>query len=85
VAVNFGRDTDCLAAVAGGLSGALSGVGPLPPEWVAQVDAATREDPYANCRRTIKETADGLHAAFLARRKGLARQLAALDAPGYLD
>lgn len=84
VAVNFGRDTDCLAAVAGGLAGAFSGPTALPPEWPAQVDAATREDPYTNCGRTIAQTADGLHAAFLARRRSLARQLTALDAPGYL-
>ena len=33
-AVNFGRDTDCLAAVAGGLAGALSGTESLPAEWI---------------------------------------------------
>jgi ADP-ribosylglycohydrolase len=70
-AVNFGRDTDCLAAVAGGLAGALSGVEALPGEWVAQVNEATRQDPYTNSRRTIEETADGLFAAFQARRQRL--------------
>lgn len=66
-AVNFGRDTDCLAAVAGGLAGALSGGDAVPPEWVAQVNAATRQDPYTNSHRTIEETADGLLAAFQAK------------------
>jgi ADP-ribosylglycohydrolase len=66
-AVNFGRDTDCLAAVAGGLAGALSGVEGLPDDWVAQVNEATRKDPYTNSRRTVEETADGLLAAFRAR------------------
>jgi len=72
-AVNFGRDTDCLAAVAGGLSGALSGIRGLPGQWVAQVNRATRADPYTNNRRTIEQTADGLLRAFRARR---ARQVA---------
>jgi hypothetical protein len=70
-AVNFGRDTDCLAAVAGGLAGAFSGVEAVRPEWIAQVNEATRLDPYTNNRRTIEQTADGLLAAFRARRQRL--------------
>ena len=66
-AVNFGRDTDCLAAVAGGLAGALSGVEALRPEWIKQVDEAARQNVYTNSQRTLKETADGLHEAILAR------------------
>lgn len=66
-AVNFGRDTDCLAAVAGGLAGAFSGIAAIPAEWVAQVNAATAQDPYTNNRRTIEETADGLLAAYQSR------------------
>lgn len=74
-AVNFGRDTDCLAAVAGGLAGTLQGIGAIPGEWVAQVDEATRQDPYTNSRRTIAETADGLLAAFRARQRRLREYL----------
>jgi ADP-ribosylglycohydrolase len=65
--VNFGRDTDCLAAVAGGLAGALSGVEALRSEWIEQVDEAARQNIYTNSQRTLKETADGLHQAVLAR------------------
>jgi len=70
-AVNFGRDTDCLAAVAGGLSGALTGIGHLPGRWIVQVNRATKRDPYTNSRRTIEQTADGLLRAFHARRARL--------------
>jgi ADP-ribosylglycohydrolase len=70
-AVNFGRDTDCLAAVAGGLAGAFSGTAALPKEWTEQVNAATKKDPYTNNQRTIEETADGLFNAFLSRRQRL--------------
>ena len=66
-AVNFGRDTDCLAAVAGGLAGALSGWESLPPEWLRQVDEATAADPHTNNKRTIDETVDGLYGALVAR------------------
>ena len=70
--VNFGRDTDCLAAIAGGLAGALSGAGDIPAEWIDQVNSATAEDPYTNNRRTIDQTADGLLGAFRARHGRLA-------------
>jgi ADP-ribosylglycohydrolase len=83
-AVNFGRDTDCLAAVAGGLSGALSGTASIPEEWIAQVNEATRQDPYTNSRRTIEETADGLFAAFAARRERLGDYLSLVGDPSFL-
>ena len=75
-AVNFGRDTDCLAAVAGGLSGALNGPSALPSEWVQQVNEATRQDPYTNNKRTIEQTADGLLAALRARQERLGEYVA---------
>ncbi len=66
-AVNMGRDTDCLAAIAGGISGALSGTGALPEEWIRQIDYATTRMPVTNNRRTLREHADGLYEAFRAR------------------
>jgi len=65
--VNFGRDTDCLAAISGGLAGALSGGSSLRAEWIGQVDEATKKNIYTNSQRTLKETADGLYRALLAR------------------
>jgi ADP-ribosylglycohydrolase len=70
-ATNFGRDTDCLCAIAGGLSGTLSGSAGLPDEWLKQVDDATKVDPYTNSQRTIDETVDGLYTAFQTRQKRL--------------
>jgi ADP-ribosylglycohydrolase len=57
-AVNFGRDTDCLAAVAGGIAGALSGGADLPQEWIRQVDAATAANPHTCLRLSLREMAD---------------------------
>jgi ADP-ribosylglycohydrolase len=75
-AVNFGRDTDCLAALAGGISGALSGPASLPEEWIRQVDYATSRMPVTNNRRTLRGHADGLYEAYRAR---LARMRAFAD------
>ena len=66
-AVNMGRDTDCLASVAAGLSGALCGDASIPREVLAQVDRATSLNRHTNSQRTLRETSDGLHGAFQAR------------------
>jgi len=72
-AVNLGRDTDCLAAIAAGISGALSGAASIPEEWVRQVDYATTKMPVTNSRRTLREHADGLYEAYRARLRAMRR------------
>lgn len=67
VSVNFGRDTDCLAASAGGLAGAFLGTKTIPPEWIEKVEEGTRNNPYTNSHLTIKETAQGMYAALQNR------------------
>jgi ADP-ribosylglycohydrolase len=63
-AVNFGRDTDCLAAVSGGIAGALSGTADIPAEWTEQLDAATQANPHTCLKLSIADMAgivvDGL-------------------------
>jgi ADP-ribosylglycohydrolase len=65
--VNMGRDTDCLTAVAAGISGALSGAGSIPKDIIKQVDYATSVNPHTNSKRTLRETSDGLYDAFKSR------------------
>ena len=84
-AVNFGRDTDCLAAVAGGLAGALSGASSLDRQWIDQVNAATKADPYTNSTLDIDETAEGLYEAVLAKLDKERAYLTMMESmPGYL-
>ena len=68
-ASNLGRDTDCIAAIAGGISGALNGSSSIPSEWIEQVDKAVQVLRYANNRRTMREHSDGLYKAFKNRLK----------------
>lgn len=65
--VNLGRDTDCITAVAAGISGALSGAGSIPQDLIDQVDAAAKANVYTNTQRTLREHADGLYGAYCAR------------------
>jgi hypothetical protein len=78
--VNMGRDTDCLAAVATGISGALSGAGSIPNALIKQTDYATSVNPHTNSQRTLRETSDGLYNAFkarLAKMKAFAEEMEA--------
>ncbi len=65
--VNLGRDTDCIAAVAAGISGSLTGTAGFPQEYMDQVDYATSLNKNSNSQRTLAETADGLYGAFQHR------------------
>jgi len=67
--VNMGRDTDCLCAVAAGISGSLSGPSGIPGDVIEQVDKATAQNRYTNSQRTLRETSDGLYQAYQARLK----------------
>lgn len=78
-AVNMGRDTDCLAAIAGGISGALSGQGSIPDEWIRQVDLATTKMPVTNSRRTLRQHSDGLYEAYRARLRKMRDFAAAME------
>jgi hypothetical protein len=66
-AVNQGRDTDCLAAISGGIAGALAGTATIPAEWIKQVDYATSLNRWTNSQRTLEQHAGGLYEAFRAR------------------
>jgi ADP-ribosylglycohydrolase len=48
--VNYGRDSDSIATMAGAITGALGGAAAVPGDWVADVSAASRIDPLAAAR-----------------------------------
>lgn len=80
-AVNFGRDTDCLAAVASGLGGALRGSSKLRKEWIDAVDDAMTTNPYTVSRRSLSEMSQVIYEGVLNERsKALAhaREIEAL-------
>lgn len=65
--VNMGRDTDCVAAVAAGITGALGGTASIPEKWINQLEKATQLNPHTNSQRTMVEHADGVYDAFKNR------------------
>ena len=63
IATNRGYDTDCTAASAAALCGALSGTSTIPEDWIETLDAGTLNNPYTNAHFTNKATADGYYRA----------------------
>lgn len=63
--VNFGRDCDCISYVSAGLAGALNGIDSVPAEWIEIVETELETDPYTVSRRSLADTAFGLHQALL--------------------
>jgi ADP-ribosylglycohydrolase len=77
--VNWGRDTDCIAAMAAGLSGALSGGQTIPQKWVNLVDQVTLTHEGTVDRQTIEESSRGLLAAVEANVRSLRDQIGSLE------
>jgi hypothetical protein len=67
IATNRGYDTDCTAASAGALCGALSGAAAIPEDWIITLDEGTANNPYTNAHFTNKATADGLYRALQSK------------------
>ena len=78
--VNLGRDCDCRAYVAGGLSAALRGTSTIPQEWIDVIENELPGDPYTVSTRSLKETADGLYAAALHTVSEAKRQVELVEA-----
>jgi len=78
-AVNLGRDTDCKAYVAGGLSGALRGIEAIPPEWIETVEKEIVNDPYTVSRRTARQAAEGLYIACMNEMRKIRTAVSEID------
>jgi ADP-ribosylglycohydrolase len=75
VATNRGRDTDCTAASAGGLAGALTGTSTIPEEWIDKLETGMKNTPYSNSHMTNKATAQGLYRALQNKLRKLSEEV----------
>jgi ADP-ribosylglycohydrolase len=67
IATNRGYDTDCTAASAASLCGALTGTSTIPADWIVTLDSGISNNPYTNAHFTNKATADGLYRALQSK------------------
>jgi ADP-ribosylglycohydrolase len=75
IANNRGRDTDCTAASAGGLAGALTGTVTIPKEWIEYLEKGIKDNPYTNSHMPNKATAQALYSALQNKLKRMAEEL----------
>jgi ADP-ribosylglycohydrolase len=80
-AVNYGRDADSIASMAGALCAGLGGTAAVPVEWLDPVSEASRMDLRATGRLMASAAADILRAD----RERLRNRLAGLDALAARD
>jgi hypothetical protein len=81
--VNMGRDTDCVTAIAAGISGSLTGSSSMPEAYIKQVDYATSLHKVSNSQRTIREHADGLYQAYQSRLLKLKNSVEKMTAAAF--
>ncbi|MFE9770164.1 ADP-ribosylglycohydrolase family protein [Streptomyces sp. NPDC005931] len=81
-AVNYGRDCDSIATMAGALTGALGS--PVPDDWAKTVAEASRLDLWAPAA-TLTEVAREIFARDVRRRRAHERAFAELGGPGCSD
>jgi hypothetical protein len=77
-AVNYGRDSDSIATMAGALAGALGGVGAVPRQWRDRVAEASRLDLEAT-GRVMASVAREIHAKDRRRARAHAAAFAELN------
>ena len=75
VANNRGRDTDCTAASAGAMAGALTGTTTIPKEWAVKMETGMLNTPYTNSHLTNKATAQALYRALQNKLKRMTEEL----------
>ncbi|MFD7131434.1 ADP-ribosylglycohydrolase family protein [Streptomyces sp. NPDC059894] len=81
-AVNYGRDCDSIATMAGALTGALGS--PVPDDWSKRVAEASRLDLWEPAR-TLTEVAREIFDKDLGRRRAHERAFTAMGGRGCSD
>ncbi|MEW2416257.1 ADP-ribosylglycohydrolase family protein [Streptomyces sp. NPDC046866] len=79
-AVNYGRDCDSTATMAGAVAGALAGAAAVPADWAARVAEASRLDLHAPAA-ALAAVAREVHARDRSRRRSHEAAFAALTTP----
>ncbi len=75
-AVNYGRDADSIAIMAGAVAGGLGGTEAVPAEWLDEIEPASRMDVAGDRARSWRRSPSEI---LRADRDGRAGSAAALD------
>ena len=76
VSSNRGRDSDCSAASAGGLTGALTGSTTISQEWIDVLEQGNKDNEYSNSHLSNRVTADAIYHALQNKLRRMKREVA---------
>jgi ADP-ribosylglycohydrolase len=76
---SLGRDSDCVASVAGAIAGAYKGIDALPMEWVKTCDSAMLKDPHELIDMSIEEMSESLYNVLLKMIRRRKEQIQTLE------
>ncbi len=77
---NFGRDTDCIACIAGAIAGAFCGASKLPVHWIDTVETAVSHCKITVQDRSMRDTSEDLTQVILDLAAARNRQVKAIEA-----
>lgn len=76
---SLGRDVDCVASIAGAISGAYKGVSDIPTDWIDQCNKAMMNDPHELIDMSIKDMSEKLYNILLKIIKKRKEQIKILE------
>lgn len=86
IANNRARDTDCTAASAGGLAGALTGTSTIPVDWIESLDEGMVNNPYTVSHLSNEATAKYLYRALEKKLTRMSKDpVESVSKKNYLD
>ena len=86
IANNRARDTDCTAASAGAIAGALTGTSTIPVEWFEKLDEGMVNNPYTVSHLTNEATAQYLYRALTNKLTRMSKDpVESVKKKDYLD
>jgi ADP-ribosylglycohydrolase len=76
---SLGRDTDCIASIAGAIAGAFRGIDAIPRDWVQICQKAMDADPHEIITLSMEDQSKALYEMVLKIMDGRRKQLQTVE------
>ncbi len=76
---SLGRDTDCIASIAGAIAGAFKGIDAIPKEWVEICEKAMKADPHEIITMSMEEQSRALYDLLLKIMEDRKKQIKTIE------
>jgi ADP-ribosylglycohydrolase len=76
---SLGRDSDCVASIAGAIAGAFQGIDAIPKNWVEICQKAMDEDPHEIIDMSMEEQSEALYKILLKIMEARKKQIQLIE------